>query len=144
MGTVLKVVSIPRGTWHDLEEVLLEEMTVFRVSLKTIIMIYSAILPIYGLRSIWGAKSSLPFSELCDIICGHKMNESALVCINAYNDFYCSYSLYFANSADTIDETDDKHEHRFSGFCNVFSLTVLIDGSSGNKINVMRPKLNFL
>uniref|UniRef100_A0A673GSV3 Semaphorin-3ab-like n=1 Tax=Sinocyclocheilus rhinocerous TaxID=307959 RepID=A0A673GSV3_9TELE len=31
MGTVLKVVSIPRGTWHDLEEVLLEEMTVFRV-----------------------------------------------------------------------------------------------------------------
>uniref|UniRef100_A0A8C1Z4R4 Sema domain, immunoglobulin domain (Ig), short basic domain, secreted, (semaphorin) 3Ab n=1 Tax=Cyprinus carpio TaxID=7962 RepID=A0A8C1Z4R4_CYPCA len=30
MGTVLKVVSIPRGTWHDLEEVLLEEMTVFR------------------------------------------------------------------------------------------------------------------
>uniref|UniRef100_A0A4W5PAY7 Sema domain, immunoglobulin domain (Ig), short basic domain, secreted, (semaphorin) 3Ab n=1 Tax=Hucho hucho TaxID=62062 RepID=A0A4W5PAY7_9TELE len=31
MGTVLKVVSIPRGSWHDLEEVLLEEMTVFRV-----------------------------------------------------------------------------------------------------------------
>lgn len=31
IGTVLKVVSIPRGTWHDLEEVLLEEMTVFRV-----------------------------------------------------------------------------------------------------------------
>lgn len=31
LGTVLKVVSIPRGTWHDLEEVLLEEMTVFRV-----------------------------------------------------------------------------------------------------------------
>ncbi|TSK38442.1 Semaphorin-3ab [Bagarius yarrelli] len=30
LGTVLKVVSIPRGTWHDLEEVLLEEMTVFR------------------------------------------------------------------------------------------------------------------
>ncbi|XP_062402995.1 semaphorin-3ab isoform X2 [Sardina pilchardus] len=30
IGTVLKVVSIPRGTWHDLEEVLLEEMTVFR------------------------------------------------------------------------------------------------------------------
>uniref|UniRef100_A0A4W5PB57 Sema domain, immunoglobulin domain (Ig), short basic domain, secreted, (semaphorin) 3Ab n=1 Tax=Hucho hucho TaxID=62062 RepID=A0A4W5PB57_9TELE len=30
MGTVLKVVSIPRGSWHDLEEVLLEEMTVFR------------------------------------------------------------------------------------------------------------------
>lgn len=30
VGTVLKVVSIPRGTWHDLEEVLLEEMTVFR------------------------------------------------------------------------------------------------------------------
>lgn len=34
MGTVLKVVSIPRGTWHDLEEVLLEEMTVFRVGLQ--------------------------------------------------------------------------------------------------------------
>uniref|UniRef100_A0A8C1MY99 Sema domain, immunoglobulin domain (Ig), short basic domain, secreted, (semaphorin) 3Ab n=1 Tax=Cyprinus carpio TaxID=7962 RepID=A0A8C1MY99_CYPCA len=33
MGTVLKVVSIPRGTWHDLEEVLLEEMTVFRVAI---------------------------------------------------------------------------------------------------------------
>lgn len=31
MGTILKVVSIPRGSWHDLEEVLLEEMTVFRV-----------------------------------------------------------------------------------------------------------------
>lgn len=31
MGTVLKVVSIPRGSWHDLEEILLEEMTVFRV-----------------------------------------------------------------------------------------------------------------
>uniref|UniRef100_A0AAY4BRE2 Uncharacterized protein n=1 Tax=Denticeps clupeoides TaxID=299321 RepID=A0AAY4BRE2_9TELE len=30
VGTVLKVVSVPRGTWHDLEEVLLEEMTVFR------------------------------------------------------------------------------------------------------------------
>uniref|UniRef100_A0A8C7RBU7 Sema domain, immunoglobulin domain (Ig), short basic domain, secreted, (semaphorin) 3Ab n=1 Tax=Oncorhynchus mykiss TaxID=8022 RepID=A0A8C7RBU7_ONCMY len=30
MGKVLKVVSIPRGSWHDLEEVLLEEMTVFR------------------------------------------------------------------------------------------------------------------
>ncbi|KPP77426.1 semaphorin-3A-like [Scleropages formosus] len=29
VGTVLKVVSIPRETWHDLEEVLLEEMTVF-------------------------------------------------------------------------------------------------------------------
>uniref|UniRef100_A0A8B9JSR0 Sema domain-containing protein n=1 Tax=Astyanax mexicanus TaxID=7994 RepID=A0A8B9JSR0_ASTMX len=33
VGTVLKVVSIPRGTWHDLEEVLLEEMTVFRQQL---------------------------------------------------------------------------------------------------------------
>lgn len=31
MGTILKVVCIPRGSWHDLEEVLLEEMTVFRV-----------------------------------------------------------------------------------------------------------------
>lgn len=31
MGTILKVVSIPRGSWHDLEEVLLEEMNVFRV-----------------------------------------------------------------------------------------------------------------
>uniref|UniRef100_A0A8D2Q2Q5 Semaphorin 3A n=1 Tax=Varanus komodoensis TaxID=61221 RepID=A0A8D2Q2Q5_VARKO len=30
IGTVLKVVSIPKETWHDLEEVLLEEMTVFR------------------------------------------------------------------------------------------------------------------
>uniref|UniRef100_A0A3Q3LUK4 Sema domain, immunoglobulin domain (Ig), short basic domain, secreted, (semaphorin) 3Aa n=1 Tax=Mastacembelus armatus TaxID=205130 RepID=A0A3Q3LUK4_9TELE len=30
MGTVLKVVTIPRETWHDLEEVVLEEMTVFR------------------------------------------------------------------------------------------------------------------
>uniref|UniRef100_A0A6Q2XYK0 Uncharacterized protein n=1 Tax=Esox lucius TaxID=8010 RepID=A0A6Q2XYK0_ESOLU len=30
MGTVLKVVSVPRGSWQDLEEVLLEEMTVFR------------------------------------------------------------------------------------------------------------------
>uniref|UniRef100_A0A669DLH9 Sema domain, immunoglobulin domain (Ig), short basic domain, secreted, (semaphorin) 3Ab n=1 Tax=Oreochromis niloticus TaxID=8128 RepID=A0A669DLH9_ORENI len=33
MGTILKVVSIPRGSWHDLEEVLLEEMTVFRQQL---------------------------------------------------------------------------------------------------------------
>lgn len=32
VGTVLKVVSIPKETWHELEEVLLEEMTVFRVS----------------------------------------------------------------------------------------------------------------
>lgn len=31
MGTVLKVVTIPRESWHDLEEVVLEEMTVFRV-----------------------------------------------------------------------------------------------------------------
>ena len=31
IGTVMKVVSVPRGSWHDLEEVLLEEMTVFRV-----------------------------------------------------------------------------------------------------------------
>lgn len=30
IGTILKVVTIPRGSWHDLEEVLLEEMTVFR------------------------------------------------------------------------------------------------------------------
>ncbi|RXM30696.1 Semaphorin-3ab [Acipenser ruthenus] len=30
VGTVLKVVSIPKETWRDLEEVLLEEMTVFR------------------------------------------------------------------------------------------------------------------
>lgn len=30
VGTVLKVVSVPKETWHDLEEVLLEEMTVFR------------------------------------------------------------------------------------------------------------------
>ncbi|KAH0616413.1 hypothetical protein JD844_027484, partial [Phrynosoma platyrhinos] len=30
IGTVLKVVSIPKETWHDLEEVLLEEMTVFQ------------------------------------------------------------------------------------------------------------------
>ncbi|KAK1334937.1 hypothetical protein QTO34_004509 [Cnephaeus nilssonii] len=30
VGTVLKVVSIPKETWHDLEEVLLEEMAVFR------------------------------------------------------------------------------------------------------------------
>lgn len=29
-GTVLKVVTIPREGWHDLEEVVLEEMTVFR------------------------------------------------------------------------------------------------------------------
>uniref|UniRef100_A0AAZ3RCF0 Uncharacterized protein n=1 Tax=Oncorhynchus tshawytscha TaxID=74940 RepID=A0AAZ3RCF0_ONCTS len=30
LGTVLKVVTIPRESWHDLEEVVLEEMTVFR------------------------------------------------------------------------------------------------------------------
>lgn len=36
MGTILKVVSIPRGSWHDLEEVLLEEMTVFRVGYSII------------------------------------------------------------------------------------------------------------
>ncbi|KAM6984809.1 semaphorin-3aa [Aplochiton taeniatus] len=29
-GTVLKMVTIPRESWHDLEEVVLEEMTVFR------------------------------------------------------------------------------------------------------------------
>ncbi|XP_006896203.1 PREDICTED: semaphorin-3A isoform X2 [Elephantulus edwardii] len=29
IGTVLKVVSVPKETWNDLEEVLLEEMTVF-------------------------------------------------------------------------------------------------------------------
>ncbi|KAG2459757.1 SEM3A protein, partial [Polypterus senegalus] len=33
VGTVLKVVTIPKETWHDLEEVLLEEMTVFRQQL---------------------------------------------------------------------------------------------------------------
>lgn len=36
MGTVLKVVTIPRESWHDLEEVVLEEMTVFRVRFPTI------------------------------------------------------------------------------------------------------------
>lgn len=36
IGTVLKVVSIPKETWHDLEEVLLEEMTVFGVSVAEI------------------------------------------------------------------------------------------------------------
>lgn len=35
MGTVLKVVTIPRETWHDLEEVVLEEMTVFMVCSST-------------------------------------------------------------------------------------------------------------
>ncbi|XP_078409030.1 semaphorin-3A-like [Cetorhinus maximus] len=30
VGTILKVVSIPRETWHDLEEVLLEELAVLR------------------------------------------------------------------------------------------------------------------
>uniref|UniRef100_A0AAY4EBT8 Uncharacterized protein n=1 Tax=Denticeps clupeoides TaxID=299321 RepID=A0AAY4EBT8_9TELE len=30
VGTVLKVVTVPRESWHDLEEVVLEEMTVFR------------------------------------------------------------------------------------------------------------------
>lgn len=35
MGTVLKVVTIPRESWHDLEEVVLEEMTVFRVRFLT-------------------------------------------------------------------------------------------------------------
>ncbi|XP_070611034.1 semaphorin-3A isoform X2 [Erythrolamprus reginae] len=30
IGTILKVVSIPKETWHDLEEVLLEEIAVFR------------------------------------------------------------------------------------------------------------------
>lgn len=34
VGTVLKVVMIPRESWHDLEEVVLEEMTVFRVKKK--------------------------------------------------------------------------------------------------------------
>lgn len=34
VGTVLKVVMIPRESWHDLEEVVLEEMTVFRVRKK--------------------------------------------------------------------------------------------------------------
>uniref|UniRef100_A0AAR2JS14 Sema domain-containing protein n=1 Tax=Pygocentrus nattereri TaxID=42514 RepID=A0AAR2JS14_PYGNA len=33
LGTVLKVVTIPRESWHDLEEVVLEEMTVFRQQL---------------------------------------------------------------------------------------------------------------
>uniref|UniRef100_A0AAQ4PU67 Sema domain, immunoglobulin domain (Ig), short basic domain, secreted, (semaphorin) 3Aa n=1 Tax=Gasterosteus aculeatus aculeatus TaxID=481459 RepID=A0AAQ4PU67_GASAC len=33
VGTVLKVVTIPRESWHDLEEVVLEEMTVFRQQL---------------------------------------------------------------------------------------------------------------
>lgn len=41
MGTILKVVSIPRGSWHDLEEVLLEEMTVFRVGYSHITNITS-------------------------------------------------------------------------------------------------------
>ena len=35
LGTVLKVVTIPRESWHDLEEVVLEEMTVFRVRSHT-------------------------------------------------------------------------------------------------------------
>ncbi len=41
MGTILKVVSIPRGSWHDLEEVLLEEMTVFRVGYSLTVYITS-------------------------------------------------------------------------------------------------------
>lgn len=41
IGTILKVVSIPRGSWHDLEEVLLEEMTVFRVSYPLITCVTS-------------------------------------------------------------------------------------------------------
>lgn len=42
MGTILKVVCIPRGSWHDLEEVLLEEMTVFRVGSSHFTCITSA------------------------------------------------------------------------------------------------------
>lgn len=42
VGTILKVVSIPRGSWHDLEEVLLEEMTVFRVGYSLIVCITSS------------------------------------------------------------------------------------------------------
>uniref|UniRef100_A0AAY4EC33 Uncharacterized protein n=1 Tax=Denticeps clupeoides TaxID=299321 RepID=A0AAY4EC33_9TELE len=37
VGTVLKVVTVPRESWHDLEEVVLEEMTVFRVHLDGVL-----------------------------------------------------------------------------------------------------------
>ncbi|XP_039617404.1 semaphorin-3ab [Polypterus senegalus] len=41
VGTVLKVVTIPKETWHDLEEVLLEEMTVFREPIPITAMDFS-------------------------------------------------------------------------------------------------------
>ncbi len=59
MGTVLKVVSIPRGTWHDLEEVLLEEMTVFRVGLQS--LLYRVIYNWFIIRILFISTTTLHF-----------------------------------------------------------------------------------
>lgn len=59
MGTVLKVVTIPRESWHDLEEVVLEEMTVFRVRLGELSVN----------SNLWFVKPSAVCRRWCENIC---------------------------------------------------------------------------
>ncbi|KAK6482507.1 semaphorin-3A-like [Huso huso] len=94
VGTVLKVVSIPKETWHDLEEVLLEEMTVFRVSVVMRLQLTCRVQQLY-LGSAIGV-SQMPLHR-CDVY-GKACAECCLA-----RDPYCAWdgtecSRYFPTS----------------------------------------------
>ncbi|KAK1166911.1 semaphorin-3A-like [Acipenser oxyrinchus oxyrinchus] len=94
VGTVLKVVSIPKETWHDLEEVLLEELTVFRVSVVMRLQLTCRVQQLY-LGSAIGV-SQMPLHR-CDVY-GKACAECCLA-----RDPYCAWdgtecSRYFPTS----------------------------------------------
>lgn len=95
VGTVLKVVSIPKETWHDLEEVLLEEMTVFREPIAITAMDISTKQQQLYLGSAIGV-SQMPLHR-CDVY-GKACAECCLA-----RDPYCAWdgtecSRYFPTS----------------------------------------------
>ncbi|XP_034778085.2 semaphorin-3A [Acipenser ruthenus] len=95
VGTVLKVVSIPKETWRDLEEVLLEEMTVFREPIAITAMDISTKQQQLYLGSAIGV-SQMPLHR-CDVY-GKACAECCLA-----RDPYCAWdgtecSRYFPTS----------------------------------------------
>ncbi|KAK1169102.1 semaphorin-3A [Acipenser oxyrinchus oxyrinchus] len=95
VGTVLKIVSIPKETWRDLEEVLLEEMTVFREPIAITAMDISTKQQQLYLGSAIGV-SQMPLHR-CDVY-GKACAECCLA-----RDPYCAWdgtecSRYFPTS----------------------------------------------
>uniref|UniRef100_A0A3B4YJE8 Sema domain, immunoglobulin domain (Ig), short basic domain, secreted, (semaphorin) 3Aa n=1 Tax=Seriola lalandi dorsalis TaxID=1841481 RepID=A0A3B4YJE8_SERLL len=69
MGTVLKVVTIPRESWHDLEEVVLEEMTVFRSVFKSLLFLWLPQQQLYLGSSLGVSQMSLHRCEVYGKAC---------------------------------------------------------------------------